>query len=104
LAGFVEADGSFDIRVSQTSTGSIKNRVSARLRLEQRKSDSMTGASFFSVMSAIATALGSSLSISTHNGVEYFSITASSAKARAIIASYFTVFPLFSSKRLNFLD
>ena len=30
LAGFIDADGSFDIRVSQTSGGSSKNRVSAR--------------------------------------------------------------------------
>jgi hypothetical protein len=104
LAGFIEADGSFDIRVSQTST-SIKNRVSARLRLEQRKNDPVTNASYSDIMSAIATALGITLSSSTHNGcVEYFLISATSAKARANIVSYFTMFPLFSSKRLNYLD
>lgn len=105
LAGFIEADGSFDIRVSQTSTGSIKNRVSARLRLEQRKFDPVTNASYFEIMTTIATALGSSLSSSTHNdGIEYYLISASSAKARANIVSYFTKYPLFSSKRLNYLD
>lgn len=104
LSGFIEADGSFDIRVSQTSTGSIKNRVSARLRLEQRQVDPKTNVSYSNIMSAIATALGSTLSISTHHGVEYLSIASSSTKARVIIANYFTMFPLFSSKRLNFLD
>lgn len=105
LAGLIEADGSFDIRVSQTSTGSIKNRVSARLRLEQRKFDPVTNASYSDIMNAIATALGSSLSYSTHNdGIEYYLISASSAKARANIVSYFTKYPLFSSKRLNYLD
>jgi hypothetical protein len=104
LAGFIEADGSFDIRVSQTST-SIKNRVSARLRLEQRKIDPVTNASYSDIMSVIATRLGITLSSSTHNGcVEYFLISATSAKARANIVSYFTMFPLFSSKRLNYLD
>lgn len=105
LAGFIEADGSFDIRVSQTSTGSIKNRVSARLRLEQRKFDPVTNASYSDIMNAIATALGTTLSSSTHNGgIEYFLIEATSAKARGIIVCYFTMYPLFSSKRLNYLD
>lgn len=105
LAGFIEADGSFDIRVSQITTGSIKNRVSARLRLEQRKLDPVTNASYSDIMSAIATALGITLSSSKHNGgVEYFLISATSAKARAILVSYFTNYPLYSSKRLNYLD
>ena len=105
LSGFIEADGSFDIRVSQTSGGSSKNRVSARLRLEQRKVDPNTRLSYLDVMSSIATALGVSLKISTHNdNVEYFLISASSTKSRLIIVNYFTRFPLFSSKRLNYLD
>lgn len=105
LAGFVEADGSFDIRVSQTSGGSSKNRVSARLRLEQHKVDPNTGVSYLNVMTSIATTLGVSLKISIHNGhVKYFLISASSTKSRLIIVNYFTKFPLFSSKRLNYLD
>lgn len=105
LAGFIEADGSFDIRVSQTSGGSTKNRVSARLRLEQRKVDPNTGLSYLDVMTSIASALGVSLKSSRHNGnVDYFLISASSTKSRVIIVNYFTRFPLFSSKRLNYLD
>lgn len=104
LAGFIEADGSFDIRVSQTSTGSVKNRVSARLRLEQRQSDPITLQSYSDIMSAIAQFLGTSLSTSNHNGVQYFLISATSTKARLVIANYFAVYPLFGSKRLNFQD
>lgn len=33
LAGFYEADGSFDIRVSEVTQGAIKNRIEARCRL-----------------------------------------------------------------------
>lgn len=105
LSGFIEADGSFDIRVSQTSTGSIKNRVSARLRLEQRQFDPVSLVSYSDIMSSIAEVFGTSLNTSTHNfQVQYFLIAASSAKARAIICNYFIMYPLFSSKRLNFQD
>jgi hypothetical protein len=143
LAGFIDADGSFDIRVSQTSGGSSKNRVSARLRLEQRKVDPSTGVSYLNIMTSIATTLGVSLNISKHHlcppsqqpktsstsvwekdvllqtkqgkgesasagdkggNVEYFQISASSTKSRIVIVNYFTRFPLFSSKRLNYLD
>lgn len=79
--------------------------MSARLRLEQRKEDPNTGVSYLDVMTSIATALGVSLKISTHNeNVEYFLISASSTKSRFTIVNYFTRFPLFSSKRLNYLD
>lgn len=107
LAGFIEADCSFYIlrSVSQTSGGSTKIRVSARLRLEQRKVDPITEVSYFYIMTSIATALGVTLTLSTHNGtIEYFLISASSSKSRSIIVNYFTQFPLFSSKRLNYLD
>lgn len=79
--------------------------MSARLRLEQRKLDPNTGFSYLDVMMSIATALGVSLNSSRHNGnVDYFLISASSTKSRVIIVNYFTRFPLFSSKRLNYLD
>lgn len=79
--------------------------MSARLRLEQRKVDPNTGVSYLDVMTSIASALGVSLSSSTHHGnVDYFLISASSTKSRVIIVNYFTRFPLFSSKRLNYLD
>lgn len=105
LSGFIEADGSFDIRVSQTSGGSTKNRVSARLRIEQRKEDPKTGISYLDVMTSIAIGLGVTLNNSIHNtNIEYFLISASSTKSRGVIVNYLTQFPLLSSKRLNYLD
>lgn len=105
LSGFIEADGSFDIRVSQTNGNSKKNRVAARLRVEQRKIDPITGESYLEVMSSIASALGVTLNKSIHNkNIEYFLVSASSAKSREIIVNYFSQFPLYSSKRLNYLD
>lgn len=105
LSGFIDADGSFDIRVSQTSGTSNKNRVAARFRLEQRKKDPITGESYLEVLTAIASALGVSLNRSIHNeNIEYFIVSASSAKSRELIVNYLSQFPLYSSKRLNYLD
>lgn len=105
LSRFIEADGSFDIRVSQTNGNSTKKRVAARLRLEQRKIDPNTGDSYLEIITSIAKALGVNLNNSIHNiNMEYFLISASSTKSRDIIVNYFTKFPLFSSKKLNYLD
>lgn len=69
LSGFIEADGSFDIRVrGKSSDGAGKNRVEARLRIEQRKNDPVTGDSYASVLQSIAIALGVVLNISIHHG------------------------------------
>lgn len=43
LAGFIDADGSFDIRVREKVDGSAKDRVESRFRLEQRMKDPITG-------------------------------------------------------------
>lgn len=50
LAGFIDADGSFHLRVSQQAEGAGKNRVAARFRLEQRKVDPGSGVSYSSVL------------------------------------------------------
>lgn len=91
--------------MSLISNGAGKDRVSARIRLEQRMTDPNTNESYNNIMDSIAKALGVRLSLSTHNaGVQYYFISASSVSARAAIASYFSSFSLFSSKRLNYLD
>lgn len=104
LSGFIDADGSFDIRVSLIQNGASKDRVSARLRLEQRMIDPNTGDSYFDVLSLIAASLGVTLKTSTHNDVMYYLIEASSVKSRVLVVNYFSLFPLFSSKHLNYLD
>lgn len=107
LSGFIEKDGNFDIRVSPdaASEGTIQNRVSARIRLEQRITDPFSKLSNEPIIKIIATALGTTLTISTHNeGIKYYCIAASSTKARAIIVAYLTNYPLFSSKYLNYKD
>lgn len=104
LSGFIDADGSFDIRVSLVSNGALKNRIAARLRIDQRMLDPQTQDSYFDIMSSIATALGVTLKTIVRRHGEYYHISATSAKARHIIASYFSQYPLFTSKYLNYLD
>jgi hypothetical protein len=83
------------------STGGELDRVWA----EGQGKGPKTEVSYLNIMTSIATTLGVSLKSSVHNGnVEYFHISASSSKSRVAIVNYFTRFPLFSSKRLNYLD
>jgi hypothetical protein len=105
LSGFVDADGSFDIRMTLVSNGAAKDRVAARMRIEQRMVDPYSGDSYLDLFTLITKGLNVTLANSTHNeGVKYFLISATSSKARGIIVSYFVKFPLFSSKYLNYLD
>jgi hypothetical protein len=103
FSGFVDAGGSFDIRISLIETGSIKNRIAARFRLEQRKIDPITNQSYEGVLNLIALALGVTLVTSFHNSnIQYYIISASSSKSRILIVDYFNKYPLFSSKRLDY--
>jgi hypothetical protein len=105
LAGFIDADGSFDVKVRTNVDGKGKNRVEVRMRLEQRKVDPDTGESYASVLGAIATALGVSLNTAIHNGnVEYYNIAVTSPTKLVVLIDYINRFPLFSSKWLNYLD
>jgi hypothetical protein len=105
LAGFIDADGSFDIRVSQIIKGSAKNRVAARFRIEQKLVDTYSNLAYEPIMKKIGSALNTNLNISMHNqGNKYWSIELSSNSSRAILVNYFSRFPLFSSKYLNYCD
>lgn len=106
LAGFVDADGSFSIQHTKKENGALKRKVSCRLRIEQRMIEPKTNASYFSIMHEIAGFLNCNLltrkQISTGN--EYFTLAASSRNSLRIITNYFEVFPLFTSKHLDYID
>jgi Heme/copper-type cytochrome/quinol oxidases, subunit 1 len=106
LAGFVDADGSFSIQHTKKEDGALKRKVSCRLRIEQRMIEPKTNASYFSVLSEIAQFLNCNLltrkQLSTGN--EYYTLAATSRNSLLIITNYFETFPLFSSKRLDYID
>ena len=106
LAGFIDADGSFSIQHTKLDNKAKKRKISCRLRIEQRMYEPVSKNSYFDVLTEIAKFLDCNLKtrkqISTGN--EYFNITASSHKSLSIILAYFSSFPLYSSKYLDYKD
>lgn len=106
LAGFIDANGSFSIQHTKIENGALKNKISCRLRVEQRMLDPITNISYYSILSEISNFLGCSLLTRKQlaTGREYYTITASSKKSLSIVTSYFSTFPLLSSKFLEYKD
>ena len=106
LAGFIDADGSFDISIrDKNQDGSGRDRTELRMRIEQRKTDPITGESYLPVLESIAQALEVVLNNRTRNsGETNYVIAITSPAKHAIIIAYLDKFPLFSSKRLNYCD
>ena len=105
LSGFIDADGSFDIRVTFKSQNYPKNSVSARFRLEQRQFEPVSGESYFNILDLVSKSLGITLNTTIHNkNVAYYILNLSSSKSRLILVSYINQFPLFSSKLMDYYD
>ena len=106
LAGFVDADGSFSIQHTKLENNAKKRKISCRMRIEQRMLDPISKTSYFNVLIDISKFLKCNLKTrkqtSTNN--EYFNITASSRTSLSTIITYFTSFPLYSSKYLDYKD
>lgn len=112
LSGFIDADGSFSINIRQKSLqGKGKNRVESRFRIEQRIKDPVTGLSYYNFITEIINNFNNNknnplkLRISKHNEDKYYYlINVSSPKRLLILISYLDKYPLWSSKRINYLD
>jgi hypothetical protein len=109
LAGFIDADGCFLIRYTESSvnpqTGhKIKKRISARFTIEQSKSHKITNISFESLMKRIADCFSAKLYTSKHRGVEYWCIQVFSFNSLQILNNYFSHFPLLTTKRNDYDD
>lgn len=117
LAGFIDADGSFQIRYSEelrsdTSNKVIKKgRVELRLTLEQRKIDPNTNIGYVDVMKTICSSFNIpeekavTLRTSFHNeGKEYWLIVISSVKKLGVLVYYLEKYPLLSSKNNDYKD
>lgn len=106
LAGFIDADGSFSIQHTKKETGALKRKISCRLRIEQRMLDPKTQTSYFDILTEIAKFLQCNLltrkQLSTGN--QYYILAASSRKSILVILNYLELFPLFSSKYLDWVD
>lgn len=112
LSGFTDADGNFALSIVNLSLNSI--RVQQQFRLEIRQSYHRTvearlgGESYFSILSKISEYFETSLLSRTRTQQDkiYYSFMAiaHNSKSHDLAIAYFDRYPLFSSKRLNYLD
>ena len=99
FAGFVEADGSFYIRTTESPL-----RIAPQFMLEQRK-ESLTNGSYQGIMEALAHFLLSNLkSLQRKDKGTSFRVRTNSLTGNLVLISYLTSFPLFGSKRLDYFD
>jgi hypothetical protein len=99
FAGFVEADGSFYIRTTETSL-----KIAPQFVLEQR-CESPANGNYLEIMEALAHYLLSNLKTLQRKGQSTsFRVRTNSLAGNLVLVSYFTSFPLFGSKRLDYFD
>lgn len=106
LSGFIDSDGSFSVQHTKVENNAKKRKISCRLRIEQRMLDPITKNSYISVLTNITEFLNCNLltRIQKSTGNKYYILTASSKVSLDIIIKYLEVYPLFSSKYLDYLD
>ena len=101
LSGFIDADGHFSIRI--TNAGKYPARIKGKFELEQRQVDLNSG-TLVPIMSRIAIFLGSTVKetkILTNN--PKYRVRTISLASNFILIQYLAVFPLFSSKHMDYL-
>lgn len=108
LAGFIDADGGFKIRITQRvldAWGKVtrKGRVACSFVLEQRMSSS-SGLSYEAIMLLLCSTFGCSLNNSTHNGRIYYVFTLTSMVQLPQLVDYLDSYSLLSSKHLDYLS
>ena len=106
LSGFIDSDGSFSVQHTKLENNAKKRKISCRLRIEQRMLDPITGNSYVSVLTDITKFLNCNLLTKTQKstGNKYYTLTASNKISLDIIIKYLDVYPLFSSKYLDYMD
>ena len=106
LSGFIDADGSFSIQHTKIENNAKKKKVSCRLRIEQRMLDPVSKKSYYVILTQIAEFLNCKLLTRKQKstGNEYYILTASSKISLNILLKYLEIYPLFSSKYLDYED
>lgn len=104
LSGFVDADGSFSVQYTKTEDGAKKSQISCRMRIEQRVLDPITNNSYSDILNQICTFLNCNLLTRTNCRGSYYTLAAASKVSSAILIKYFSKYPLFTSKFLDYKD
>lgn len=96
FSGFIDGDGSFDIRSRTTP----KKRIEIIFRLEQRME--IKGKSNEPIQTEICKTFKLNKNKSKHGGKYYFLIYVTSPKKISLLINYLQQFPMFTSKQFNF--
>lgn len=100
LAGFLDADGCFYIRVTEGK----KNRIAVRMTLDQRIYDER-GNSYEFAMLQLANTFFTKLAITAKSeNKNYFHISISSFKSVNLLNDYLKQYQLYTSKYLDYLN
>ena len=105
LSGFIDADGGFLINYSKNK---LKNKeiIKFTMTIEQRMVDPITQESYESILIMISKFFNVNLRIRHQKLTQrsYYRIVISSKKSLIILINYLDLYPLLSSKYLNYLD
>jgi hypothetical protein len=119
LSGFTDADGNFNLLITHRQSGRIRVQINYRLELTQEYSKSvgleLGGNSMHGICSAVATLFETSLynrsrelALKKNKGLvkvyHSYIVMTYNLKSNGLVCAYFDQYPLFSSKRLNYLD
>lgn len=106
FAGFVEGNGYFCVSIPFSSLEGGKGVVTPRLNVEQKGIRTSTGESNEGFMQKMAQTFEGSLTHRDRGAIKGSSYVVTIAKRSSIllVIQYFSLFPLFSTKRLNYLD
>lgn len=97
LAGFIDTDGSFHIRVTNHPF-----KVAFQLELEQRQVD-ISGDSMGDIMGKIGSLLQCNVKLTKHDTKHpKFRVRTTSIKGNEVLLNYLCRFPLYTSKYLNY--
>lgn len=97
LAGFIDADGGFQIRHS-------KNSRMCKFALEQRMTFPSTGHSYKPILSEICSFLQVNLGIRNRIKASYYIIRVENQKSLFILINYLKKYPLYTHRYLDFLS
>ena len=105
LAGFIDSDGHFSVRLSIKGQNVKKTRVSCSLEITQRQVD-LSGGSLYTILSLIGEFLLAKVKItkSKYSIKAKFRIRTTSLEGNIILKNYLNNYPIFSSKYLDYLD
>ena len=107
LAGFIDADGGFQIRyteggINHQSGRKIKQRVGLCFKIEQRKFHKTTQVPYEPLMQSIAQFFTVKLNTTIHDDIEFWCVEIGSFMRMHTVVNYLNEYPLLTSKRNDF--